>query len=73
MFFVFPFQKLGFTEDQWEGMPRNDRVIIRDFELNNRDVDQTMFYDYYETSSKIRKVINRYNLKSRPQLQLSIV
>lgn len=72
MFLSFAYHQAGFTDEQWEEIPRTDRVIIRDFFLNGRDVDQTMLYNYYETDSKVRKAVKRYDLKTRMMPHFSL-
>ena len=69
MFFHFPYQKIGFSEEEWEKIPRNDRCVIRDYYLNGRNIRETTTYGFYETPWTIRKVIRIYKLKKRPQIK----
>lgn len=72
MIFNFPFEDVGFDEEEWETIPRGDRCIIRDFHLNGGDTDQTAMFGYYETDRQIRKAVNMYHLRARPLLRLNV-
>ncbi len=72
MLYRFPFHLAGFTEDEWETMPRGDRVLVRDYYLNGRDTDQTMLYGEFETDYQPRKVSRKYKLEERPDVFISL-
>lgn len=68
MFLRFPFHDIGFSDDEWEELPRGDRVLIRDYYLNGKDSEQTLLYAEYDTAYQVRKIERRYELKSRPEI-----
>ena len=72
MIFRFDYLALGFQEEEWDAIPRTDKLIIRDYEINGRDSWQASLFGYYETDDSVRKAIKRYDLKSRPRFLLSI-
>lgn len=72
MFFNFPYESIGFSEEEWEDVSRTDKLIIRDFYLNGCDKDQTMLFGFYETDRKVRTAIKKYNLPQRVHPQLSV-
>lgn len=72
MLFNFEPETVGFYDEEWELIPRTDKVIIRDFFLHGGDKDQVMLYNFYETDKKIRNAVNLYELRARPRLQLSL-
>lgn len=72
MFFNFDHAEADFTDEQWDDIPRTDKVIIRDFFLNDCNVDQTMLYGYYETDFKVRQAVHKYELRARPRIALSL-
>ncbi len=70
MLYDFPYEDAGFNEREWESIPRTDKLIIRDYHMMNGDMDQVMFFGFYETDRKIRGAMKEYHLRSRPLLQL---
>ena len=72
MFYSFPYRALDFTQDQWDAMPRVERVLIRDYYLNGRDTKQTAAYGEYDTPYQVWKIIKKYDLKTRaaPMIKL---
>lgn len=66
MFLHFDYLQAGFTDEEWDQMPRRDRVLVRDYQLNGGDADQTAMYAEYDTAFQVEKVEKRYNLKKRP-------
>lgn len=72
MFYRFPYHQAGFTDDEWELMPRGDRVLVRDYYLNGRDTDQTMLYDEFETDYQPRRAVQRYQLERRPDVSIRL-
>ena len=72
MFWMLPYQKVGFSEEEWENIPRGDRCIIRDYYLNDCDREETLKYSYYQTMHQVRMVERKYDLESRPLLSIRI-
>ena len=68
MFYRFPFYQAGFTEEEWEEMPRGNKVIVRDYFLNKKDREQCLLYGEFETVYQVRKVEKYYDLESRPEI-----
>lgn len=73
MLFNFDYLSVGFAEEEWEKIPRTDKLIIRDFETNSRDVWQTALFGWYETDDQVRKAVKKYDLRERPRFHLSLV
>lgn len=71
MFHHFDYFRYGFTDEEWDEIPRVDKVIIRDYALNGGDRDQTMWYGYYETIYQVRKAEKEYHLDRRPKIHFS--
>ncbi len=72
MFYDFPYLKAGFKEEEWEEVPRTDKVIIKAFYMNEGDLDQTMLSEFYETDRKVRGAVKTYGLFSRPFVQVKL-
>ena len=72
MFYNFPYQLAGFSHEDWEELPRGDRVIIRDYYLNGMSWEQTLIYDEYETSYQVRKVEIERKLEERPKISIRV-
>ena len=68
LFSAFPFFKIGYSAEEWLDIPRNDRVLIRDWYMLDRDETATTVWDEYESEWTIRKVIRTYDLEARPKL-----
>lgn len=71
MFWHFEPEKAGFTEEEWDRVPRRDRVLIKSYHLNGGDIDQTFLFCEYETQRQVRLTEKRYELEHRPLIQLS--
>ncbi len=71
VFYSFPYQLAGFTHDEWEAMPRGDRVLIRDYYLNGEDADQTAIYNEYETMHQVWKIKRDHNMDTRPNIKIT--
>jgi hypothetical protein len=71
MFLDFPFEQIGFSEAEWEQMPRNHKVLIRDFALNGYDDTRTVLYDEYQSDYELNKVKRKYKLSQRPVVHFS--
>lgn len=69
MFPCFPFCKIGFNAEEWLDIPRNDRVLIRDWYMCDRDETHTTIWDEYESEWTIRKTVRLYDLENRPVVQ----
>lgn len=72
MFYRFPYIAVGFSDEEWEGMPRGHRVLIRDWYLNGRDRDQTLLYDEFDTYSQVWRIEKKYKLKERPIVKINV-
>lgn len=72
MLFNFDHREAGYTDDEWESIPRTDKVIIRDWHLHGGDKDQVMLFNFYETDRKIRRAVDIYELREKPLLQISL-
>lgn len=72
MFYRFPYHQAGFSDEEWEVMPRGDRVLVRSYYLNGRDTDQTMLFDEFDTDYQPRKVARKYKLETRPDVFISL-
>lgn len=72
MLFDFPYLQAGFSDEQWDHVPRTDKVIIRDWYLMKGDLDAVMYFGFYQTDRHIRGAVKDYGLRARPQLQLSL-
>ena len=60
----------GFTDEDWDSIPRTSKVIIRDYAIHcDYDRDLTMMYGYYETIFQVRKVEKIYRLECRPKIE----
>tara|TARA_Y100000310_G_scaffold26154_3_gene24969 strand:+ start:3894 stop:4133 length:240 start_codon:yes stop_codon:yes gene_type:complete len=72
MFMLFPFEQAGFTETEWEKVPRVKKCIVRSYFLNNRDVRQAAICDYYETSDFVHRTVKHYKLEDIPPLGIRV-
>jgi hypothetical protein len=63
---AFPFYKIGFNAEEWLDIPRNDRVLIRDWYMCDMDETHTTIWDEYESEWTINKAKRLYNLETRP-------
>lgn len=72
MFYNFEPSEAQFSDEEWDTIPRTDKVIIRDWYLNGCNNDQTMMYGFYETEFKVRRAVDKYELRARPRVQLSL-
>lgn len=72
MFLDFRHRDLGFSDEEWEDMPRTHKVLIRDFALNGYDDIRTVLYDSYESDYELNKVKRVYQLSRRPRVQFSV-
>lgn len=66
MIFRFPYEKLGFTNEEWTDMPNVVKRNIRDYYLNGRDRQATKDFAFYDTDFSIRRMEKLYNLRNRP-------
>jgi len=71
VFYRFPFESAGFTQGEWNEMPRGNKMIIKQYYLNDRDDDQTALYAEYETMHQVWRVKNEYNMDARPDVRIS--
>lgn len=72
MFYTFPYWDAGFSEEEWENMPRGDKVLIRDYYLNGRNAIRTVLYDEYMSDYQMDKMHRQYHLEGRPNVCISI-
>ena len=72
MLFDFNFKEVGFSDEEWEEIPRTSKCVIRSYYLNGRDKEETMLYEFLQTDWKVRQTINRYHLKERPVPRISL-
>lgn len=72
MFYNFNPSEAGFSDETWDAIPRTDKVIVRDWYLNGGNNDDTMLYGFYETDFSIRSAVNKYELRARPRIQISL-
>jgi hypothetical protein len=73
MLYDFPYLAAGFTEEEWDGIPRTDKTIIRDYYLFGGNQDKMLSFEFYDTDRKIRGAMKIYHLRARPFLtQLSL-
>ena len=66
MYSSFPYYKIGFDAESWLDIPRNDRVLIRDWYMCDCDETHTTIWDEYDSEWTINKTIRTYNLETRP-------
>lgn len=71
MFYHFPFGAIGFTPDEWEIMPRTDRMVIKSWYLNGRNDERTALFEEYESARQVQNVKRRYSLQERPVVHFS--
>ena len=66
MFFELIPRRIGFTEKEWEKIPKGQRRLIRDYHLNGCDKMATINYRYDDTDFEVRRTIKIYHLEERP-------
>lgn len=49
-------------------MTSGAKRITRDFYLNNRSVEDTESYMYFDTDFSVRRTVKKYNLQHRPPI-----
>ena len=68
----FPYIVADFRHDEWEEIPRTDKLIIRDYYLLKGNLDQIMNWSFYETDRKIRGAMKTYVINKRPKFDFAI-
>ncbi len=71
-FYDFRYDHVGFTDEDWDEITRGDKMIIRDYYLNHRDITCTQLYSFYSKPDKVEKVERAYHLSYRPPLFIDI-
>ena len=64
-------RRIGFTDKQWNDIPKGQRRLIRDYHLNGCNKKATINYRYDDTDFEVRRVIGIYHLEDRPRNVLS--
>ena len=72
MFILFPYKAVGFTESEWDKVPRVKKCIIRSYFLNNRSVRQAAICDYYATDDFVDRTVRDYGIKKTPPIGITV-
>ena len=68
----FPFEEMGFSEEEWWDIPRPYRCIIRDWCLFDGNEGMIVEWEGYQSDSSIRFADNCYHLSKRPKASFSM-
>jgi len=72
MFWNFDPTSIGFEESTWDRVTPNNKMIIKIYQLNGCDREQTLMFCEHETADQVRNVERKYRLEERPRLKLSV-
>ncbi len=72
MFYSFPYLQAGFSHDEWDDVPRTDKVIVRDYFMNEGNCEQASLFGFYDTDRSVRGAIKKYDLHKRPFVQVTL-
>ncbi len=72
MFYSLPYWQLGFRDDEWESMTPSEKSLIKDWTLNGRDETRTILYREFIDDTRLRKLIHKFDLYSRPRVQVTL-